>query len=55
MVIGGIIWLVLCFVIAAGAGNRGRSAVGFFFLSALLSPLIGFIALIALGNKKPGT
>ena len=47
----GIIWIVLCFVAAVIASNKGRSGVGFFILSLLLSPLIGIIiALVAQPN-----
>ena len=43
-----LFWLVGCFVAAAIAGNKGRSEVGFFFIAALLSPLLGIlIALVA--------
>lgn len=47
-----IVWLALSFVAAALAGNKGRSAVGFFFLSLLLSPLIGIVAAVV---AKPNT
>lgn len=42
-------WFILCFVVATGAKNRGRSYGSFFWLSFFLSPLIGFFILIALG------
>ena len=51
-----IIWLFLCFVIAAGASSRGRSGVGWFFISALVSPIIGTIILVCLppiGKEAP--
>jgi hypothetical protein len=38
-----IIWIALCFVAGAIANNKGRSAVGFFFLAFFLSPLIGIL------------
>jgi uncharacterized protein (DUF983 family) len=44
-------WLVLCFVISAAAGARGRSAVGYFLLSLVLSPLVGLIILWASGTN----
>jgi len=47
-----IIWISLCFVIGSGAKNRGRSSVGFFFLSFFLSPLLGIIILFVLGETK---
>ena len=43
-----VIWIVLCFVIAGGASSRGRSGVGWFFISALLSPVIAIIMLVCL-------
>lgn len=51
-IIAFIIWLVLAFVVAAGAKNRGRSYGGFLIVSLLLSPLIGGLILLILGNKK---
>lgn len=50
-----IIWLILCFFIGIGAKDRGKSFVGYFFLSLLLSPIVGFIALMVSGpgsNEK---
>lgn len=37
-------WLALSFIAGIIAGKKGRSAVGFFFLSVFLSPLIGILA-----------
>jgi hypothetical protein len=42
-----VLWLVLCYAVAAYAGKKGRSAVGFFLLSLFLSPLIGFLFVAA--------
>ncbi|MBQ9205159.1 MAG: hypothetical protein IJP90_07940 [Treponema sp.] len=47
-----ILWLVLAFVVANGAANRGRSFGGFLALSILFSPLIGAFILFVLGEKK---
>ena len=48
-----ILWIVLCFVAGAIAAKKGRSGVGFFFLSVFLSPLIGIIiALVAASNTE---
>src|ERR1044071_3953251 len=45
-------WLAFSVVAAVIAGNKGRSGVGFFLLSLLLSPLLGIIAaLIARPNQ----
>ncbi|MEN9751646.1 MAG: hypothetical protein RLZZ600_693 [Actinomycetota bacterium] len=50
---GGIVWLFLCFLIGMYARGKGRSGLGFFLLSVVLSPLIGFIiALIVAPIKK---
>lgn len=50
-----IVWIVLCFVVAWAAGQKGRSGVGYFFLSLLLSPIIGFLVLIVVPSKAPVT
>lgn len=48
-----ISWFALSIIPAVIAHNKGRSGFGFFFLSLLLSPLIGIIAaLIAKPNVK---
>jgi RNA polymerase subunit RPABC4/transcription elongation factor Spt4 len=49
------LWLVLAFVVATGAKNRGRSFIGFFILSVTLSPLISGFILIVLGNATVST
>jgi hypothetical protein len=41
-----LLWIALCVVIAVVASGRGRSGLGFFFLSFFLSPLVGFIVLM---------
>lgn len=48
-------WLVLCFVIAWAAGQKGRSGVGFFFLSLLLSPLVGGFVLLIVPSRNPAS
>ena len=47
-----ILWLVLAFVVAAGAKNKGRSYGGFLAISILFSPLIAAFILLILGEKK---
>ena len=47
-----IIWLVLAFVLASSAKKKGRSYGGFLVIGLLLSPLIGFIILLAMGENK---
>lgn len=46
-----VFWIVLCFVVAYVATQRGRSGVGFFFLAFFLSPLVGFLVAIALPKR----
>lgn len=43
-----LLYLPACVVVAYVAGQKGRSGIGFFFLSFFLTPLIGFLAVIAL-------
>ncbi len=40
-------WIVLSFVVAVIAANRGRSVFGFFLLSLVLSPIISGIILVS--------
>jgi hypothetical protein len=48
-----ITWIALCIVAGVIAENKGRSSVGFFFLSLVLTPLVGVIAaLIAKPNEE---
>ena len=46
-----IAWLVLCGASAVYASNKGRSGVGIFFLSLLLSPLVGFVVAFVMEEK----
>lgn len=50
--VGFILWVILAFVVATGAKNKGRSYGGFLVLSLLLSPLISGIILLVLGENK---
>jgi hypothetical protein len=47
-----IVWLVLSVLVGVWAGGRGRSGFGYFALSIVLSPLIGFLIVAATGNLK---
>jgi NADH:ubiquinone oxidoreductase subunit 6 (subunit J) len=40
------IYVILCFVVAWCATQKNRSAAGFFILSLVLSPLIGFLVIL---------
>ena len=46
MIFGFITWITLSILCAMYASNKGRSAFGYFLLSTILSPLIGFIAVL---------
>lgn len=46
-----ISWLVLTFIVAFIAANRGRSGIGFFFLALVLSPLISLVILLCTNPK----
>ena len=48
-----LFWFIFSILCGVYANSKGRSGIGFFFLSLLLSPLIGFIvALIVKENTK---
>jgi hypothetical protein len=47
-----ILWIILAFVLASTAKDKGRSYGGFLTLGLLLSPIIGFIILIAMGETS---
>lgn len=38
-----VVWIAFCFVAGAIASKKGRSALGFFFLSLFLSPVVGIV------------
>lgn len=46
-------WFVLCGAVGKYAENKGRNGIGIFFLSFLLSPLVGFVVALAMSpNEK---
>ena len=48
-----LFWIVLAVIVGVVANARGRSGIGWFFLSALLlSPLLGLILVLCLTNLK---
>jgi hypothetical protein len=47
----GTIWLVLAGLVALIAPSRGKSPLGAFLISILLSPLIGFLVVILLPSE----
>lgn len=50
-----LIWFLLCVLVGVVADNRGRSAVGFFALSLVLSPLVGIVVLLLFADLKAQT
>ena len=49
---GFLIWLLFCYIVGRAAANRGRSFFVFFIISLILSPLIGFIIVLVLGENR---
>lgn len=43
-----VFWILLSIVCAGAASSRGKSGLGFFFLSLIFSPIIGFLILLAI-------
>lgn len=52
-IVTALFWLIFTIVICCMAKSRGRSAIGFFFLSLFLSPLVGLIVLLIVGKDEP--
>lgn len=44
-------WLIFSILAGIVASDKGRSGIGFFFLSFFLSPLIGLIAAVCVGRN----
>lgn len=42
-----VIWLILSILVAAYANSKGRSGIGYFLLSMILTPVLGLIITIA--------
>lgn len=48
-----VLWIVMAALVGAYASKKGRSGAGYFFLSLLLSPVIGFLmALLSKPNRE---
>ncbi len=43
-----LVWLALAVLVAFFADSRGRSGFGFFLVSVLLSPIIGFVIVLVM-------
>jgi hypothetical protein len=52
LLVVGIVWLIGCTIVAWIAHSQGRSPVTWFGVSVLLSPLLGFVAVILSAPKK---
>lgn len=48
-----IFWVLFAIIVGAIAGSRGRSAVGWFLFSILLSPLLGILFVALAPSRKP--
>lgn len=54
MLMAFILWLFFSFLVGAFAQHRGRSGGGYGLLALLLSPLIAFLILLAIGPNHEG-
>ena len=45
-------WFVLAVLVGVYAEKKGRSGIGFFFLSILLSPLLGFLSALVVDEQR---
>jgi hypothetical protein len=45
-------WICFAIAVAIAASTRGRSGVGWFLISFLISPLIGLILVLVLPNRR---
>ncbi|MES2030882.1 MAG: hypothetical protein V4477_17005 [Pseudomonadota bacterium] len=45
-----LIWLLFALIVGVAANARGRNGPGWFLISAIVSPLIGFLFLMAIPN-----
>ena len=52
MAFGFLVWAILSVCVGCAADKRGRSFGGWLVFSLLLSPLIGAIAVLLLGEKR---
>jgi len=49
-----LLWMILSIIPAVIANKKGRSGVGWFFLSLLISPILAGIIVVALGPVEGG-
>lgn len=48
---GFLFWFVISIVVGAVASNKGRSGIGWFFISLLITPIISLIILLCIGDS----
>ncbi|MEP3351506.1 MAG: zinc ribbon domain-containing protein [Marinomonas sp.] len=48
----GLLWLFFCVIIGVVASKKGRSGIGYFLLSTILSPLVGIIVILVVGDNN---
>ena len=46
----GALWLIFAIFVSVAAKARGRGAIGWFFISVIISPFISIVLLVALPN-----
>jgi hypothetical protein len=47
-----ILWIIFAILVGVFASSKKRSGIGWFFVSLILSPLIGFIIVAVAGPPK---
>lgn len=47
-----VLWILVSVLVGFVASAKGRSAVGWFFISLMFSPLIALLALCAVPDKR---
>ena len=51
-IIGFVVWIVLCALVATFAERKGRKGVGYFFLALFFSPLVAGIVVLCVADKN---
>ena len=52
VIVGGLLWLILCALCAAFAERKGHKGIGYFLLAFFLSPLISGIIVLCISDKN---
>lgn len=45
-------WFLFAILVGALASSKGRSGIGYFFLSIIISPLLGLLVILVAGDNK---